>query len=274
LQEKLAEQPNLRIASIQGRSKHLYSLYKKLLRHERDISKVYDLIAVRVIVEDVSECYAVLGIIHQLWKPLRGRIKDYIAQPKPNGYQSLHTTVFVGPGEIVEFQIRTQGMDDESYYGVAAHWYYTEQGKPKEGLKMNNPKFAWVNKLLKLQKEIQDSTEYLESLKVDVFPDNIFVFTPNGDVIDLPDQATPVDFAYHIHSDIGNHCVASRINDKLMPLSTPLKSGDVIDIITDKKRARPSPDWLQFVQTRTARERIKFEINRSRRLFGIFNKKA
>ncbi|MFA5954330.1 MAG: RelA/SpoT family protein [Patescibacteria group bacterium] len=272
LREKLKEQPNLHVISIQGRAKHLYSLYKKLLRHERDISKIYDLIAARVVVQEESECYAVLGIIHQLWKPLRGRIKDYIAQPKPNGYRSLHTTVFVGQGEIVEFQIRTQKMEEESYYGVAAHWYYTEQGKPKEGVKVNSPKFAWVNKLVKLQKEIQDSTEYLESLKIDVFPDNIFVFTPNGDVIALPDRATPIDFAYHIHSDVGNHCVASRINDKLMPVSTPLKSGDVVDIITDKKRVRPSPDWLQFVKTRTARERIKLEINRSRKLFGIFKK--
>jgi len=270
LQKQLEKNSHLHVIDIQGRAKHLYSLYKKLLRHERDISKIYDLIAVRIVVKNVTECYAVLGIIHQLWKPLRGRIKDYIAQPKPNGYQSLHTTVFVGLGEIVEFQIRTQQMEDESSYGVAAHWYYTEQGKPRHGAKLESKKFAWVKNLVKLQKEIKDSTEYLESLKVDVFPDNIFVFTPEGDVIALPDNATPVDFAYHIHSDIGNHCVATRINNKLMPLSTPLKSGDVVEMITDKKRSRPSPDWLQFVKTRTAKERIKMELNRSRRIFGIF----
>ncbi|MFA7286374.1 MAG: RelA/SpoT family protein [Patescibacteria group bacterium] len=272
LRDKLDENQTITVLDIEGRAKFLYSLYKKLLRHDRDISKIYDLVAVRVIVENVTECYAVLGIIHQLWKPLRGRIKDYIAQPKPNGYQSLHTTVFVGPGEIVEFQIRTKAMDEESHYGPAAHWYYTEQGKPKEGIKMNSPRYAWVTELVKLQKEIRDTTEYLEHLKIDVFPENIFVFTPGGDVIALPDQATPVDFAYHIHSDIGNHCVAARINNKLMPLSTPLKSGDMVDIVIDKKRARPSPDWLQFVKTRTARERIKLELNRSRQLFGLFKK--
>jgi len=274
LHQALTKEPNLKIYHIQGRAKHTYSLYKKLLRHDRDISRIYDLIAVRIVVESVAECYIVLGIIHQLWKPLRGRIKDYIAQPKPNGYQSLHTTVFVGPGEIVEFQIRTKQMDSEAEYGVAAHWFYAEKGKPKEGARFDpkHRRFSWVNNLTKLNKEIEDTAQYLESVKIDIFPNHIFVFTPKGDVIDLPENATPVDFAYHIHSDLGNQCTAARINNKLMPLSTALKSGDVVEIIADKKRARPSRDWLAFVKTRTAREHIKQGINRSSRLLGMFKR--
>jgi GTP pyrophosphokinase len=275
LHDTLTRHGNLKIYSIQGRQKHLYSLYKKLLRHDRDITQIYDLIAVRVVVETVAECYVVLGLIHQLWKPLRGRVKDYIAQPKPNGYQSLHTTVFVGPGEIVEFQIRTKQMDEEAEYGVAANWLYEERGKPREGAKLDAKRqrhLRWVNELLKLQQEVKDTTEYLESVKIDVFPDNIFVFTPKGDVIALPDHATPVDFAYHIHTDLGNKCAAARINNRLMPLSTPLKSGDVVEIVVDKKRTRPSRDWLTFVKTRTAKEHIRQSLNRSSRLLGIFKR--
>jgi len=273
LHSALTKEPHLKIYSIQGRAKHLYSLYKKLLRHERDISRIYDLIAVRIVVENVAECYTLLGIIHHLWKPLRGRIKDYIAQPKPNGYQSLHTTVIIGPGEIVEFQIRTKKMDEEAQYGVAAHWLYAEKEKTKEGAKIDaRHRLSWVNELVKLQQEIKDTTEYLESVKIDLFPDNIFVFTPKGDVITLPDGATPIDFAYHIHTDLGNKCTAARVNNRLMPLSTPLKSGDMVEIVADKKRVRPSRDWLDFVKTRTAREHIKQGINRSSRLFGMFKR--
>lgn len=271
LENALASQPNLNVVSVQGRAKHLFSLYRKLLSHDKDITQIYDLIAVRVIVKDIAECYAALGLIHQLWKPLQWRFKDYIAQPKPNGYRSLHTAVFVGPGEVVEFQIRTVEMNNENEHGVAAHWFYTEQGKPKHSAKADDEQHAWVAQLLKLQQEIQDSREYLESLKIDVFRDSIFVFTPKGDVIALPDHATPVDFAYHIHSDLGNHCTAARVNNKLMPLSTPLRSGDMVEIIANKKRARPSPDWLHFVRTRSAREHIKSELSKSRKLFGFFS---
>lgn len=271
LRTVLSKQPSVKVYRIEGRAKHLYSLYQKLLRHDRDISQVYDLIAVRVVVESVADCYVVLGLVHQLWKPLRGRIKDYVAQPKPNGYQSLHTTVFVGR-DIVEFQIRTKQMDEESNFGVAAHWYYSEKGKPKSGAKAVNKKFSWVQELVKLQKEVQDTTEYLEHVKLRVFPDNIFVFTPKGDVIALPDHSTPVDFAYHIHSDLGDHCTASRVNNKLVPLSTPLKSGDVVEVTIDKNRTRPSQDWLKFVKTRTAREHIKQGLNRSRKILGFFGR--
>src|SRR3989338_1649044 len=274
LHRELAKQSDIKVYRIEGRAKHLYSLYKKLLRHDRNISQVYDLVAVRIVVETIAECYVVLGLIHQFWKPLRGRIKDYIAQPKPNGYQSLHTTVFVGPGEIIEFQIRTKQMDSEAEYGVAAHWFYAEKGKPKEGARFDpkHRRFSWVNNLTKLNKEIEDTAQFLESVKINIFPNHIFVFTPKGDVIDLPENATPVDFAYHIHSDLGNQCTAARINNKLMPLSTALKSGDVVEIIADKKRARPSRDWLAFVKTRTAREHIKQVINRSSRLLGMFKR--
>ena len=273
LKEELVKHKDIHVVSIQGREKQLYSLYKKLVRHDRDIQRIYDLIAARVIVRDIAECYAVLGIIHQLWKPLRGRFKDYIAQPKPNGYQSLHTTVFVGLGEIVEFQIRTEKMDEEASYGVAAQWIYEEKGKPDSGGKLGtgDKRFAWVNELLKLQQEIKDTTTYLESLKIDVFTDSIFVFTPKGDVIALPEDATPIDFAYHVHSNLGNQCAGARVNGKMAPLSIALHSGDVVEIIADKKR-RPSADWLAMVKTRNAREHIKGELNRRRRLFGLFKR--
>lgn len=272
LDEELADHKDLHVVSIQGREKHLYSLYKKLLRHDRDIAQIYDLIAVRVVVKDIGECYNVLGIIHQLWKPLRGRFKDYIAHPKPNGYQSLHTTVFTGVGEVVEFQIRTKAMDEEAQYGIAAQWVYEEKGKPKSGARLS-PQISWVNELTKLQQEIQDTTTYLESIKVDVFDDSIFVFTPKGDIIHLPERATPIDFAYHVHSDLGNHCAAARVNGRLLPLSTQLKSGDVVEIIADKKR-RPTADWLTMVRTRNAREHIKAQLNKSRRLFGLFQREG
>lgn len=263
LKRTLAKELNLKIIRIEGRAKHLYSLHKKLLRHNRELDQIYDLIAGRVVVETVAECYMVLGIIHQLWKPLRGRIKDYIAQPKPNGYQSLHTTVFVGPGQIIEFQIRTKAMDDEATYGIAAHWYYTEKGKPKQGTTVGREQqLHWVSELLKLQHEVKDTSEYLESVKINLFDDHIFVFTPTGDVIDLPEAATPVDFAYHIHSDVGHGCTAARVNNIMVPLSTMLKSGDVVEIVVDKKR-KPSRDWLQFVKTRNAREHIKQALNQT-----------
>jgi GTP pyrophosphokinase len=270
LHNELTKDPRLKVYAIQGRAKHLYSLYNKLERHDRDINQIYDLIAVRVVVDSIAECYNVLGIIHQLWKPLRGRVKDYIAHPKPNGYQSLHTTVFVGEGEIIEFQIRTKQMDDESNYGPAAHWFYNESGKPKKGTKVTGDQYKWVKELVELQKEIKDTAQYLESVKLNVFPESIFVFTPKGDVISLPYQATPIDFAYHVHTDLGNQIVGSRVNNKIMPIVTPLKSGDVVEVIADKNRSRPSADWLNVVKTRTAKDHIKNSIKKQRRLFGLF----
>lgn len=252
--QRMIDEADLADAEISGRVKRLYSLYKKLVKHNHDFSKVYDYIAVRVIVQDVEECYAVLGILHQKWKPLPGRIKDYIAQPKPNGYQSLHTTVFGDDGQIIEFQIRTREMNDLAEYGVAAHWRYKEAGtKPLKNLR-------WMEELADIQKELagrKDFLEQLEIMKIDAFKDRIFVFTPKGDVIDLPEGATPIDFAYAIHTAIGNTCVAARINDQAGTLNATLNSGDIVEIVTDKNRKGPNADWLKFAKTHHARQKIK-----------------
>ncbi|MBI2551018.1 bifunctional (p)ppGpp synthetase/guanosine-3',5'-bis(diphosphate) 3'-pyrophosphohydrolase [Candidatus Uhrbacteria bacterium] len=251
--EKLLEGSGVVDAQVHGRIKRLWSLYKKLNKYHDEISKVYDIIAVRVIVKDVEECYIVLGIIHQKWRPVPGRIKDYISQPKPNGYQSLHTTVFASDGEIVEFQIRTTEMHDQAEYGIASHWSYKEDEKSPKRLK-------WMQELASLQKALDNKKEFLDQLehmKIDVFRDRIFVFTPGGDVIDLPEGATPVDFAYAIHTDIGNACTAVKINTVVKNLDTPLRSSDMVEIITDKNRKSPNADWLKFVKTRHAAKKIQ-----------------
>ncbi|MEK9130686.1 MAG: RelA/SpoT family protein [Patescibacteria group bacterium] len=243
------------IDSIEGRIKRLYSLHKKLQRYNNDISKIYDIIAVRIIVGDVSDCYTVLGLLHKRWRPLAGRIKDYISQPKPNGYQSLHTTVFAGDEAIVEFQIRTQEMHELDEYGVAAHWRYKEGGG-----KLHSRDLKWMEELVKVQKTIKsksDFLEHMEEVKLEVFKDRIFVFTPKGGVIDLPENSTPIDFAYAIHTDIGNKCVGSRINDKLVNLDTELQSGDMCEIIINKNRKGPNADWLKFAKTNQARSKIR-----------------
>ena len=258
--EKLLQDHNIPYISVHGRAKRLFSLYKKLLRHDRDVSKIYDLIALRVIVQNISRCYETLGIVHTKCTPLKGRIKDYIAQPKPNGYQSLHTTVFTPNHDIAEIQIRTPEMHEAAEYGIAAHWHY------KEGVhsKKLPEHLAWINQLAKLQKEIRDSTQYLESLKIDVFQNRIFIFTPEGDVIDLPEDATPIDFAYHIHTDLGNKCTGAKINGQLTTLDTMLKSGDVVEIMIDKNRKLPNPDWMNFVKTSSAKRHIHNTLNRKR----------
>ncbi|MFA5133251.1 MAG: RelA/SpoT family protein [Patescibacteria group bacterium] len=246
--------------SVHGRQKHVYSLYKKLVSKDRDISKIYDVLAVRIIVKDLADCYATLGIIHKYWKPLKGRIKDYIAQPKPNGYRSLHTTVFYDDGEIIEVQIRTQEMHEEAEYGIVAHWRYDEAGKKS----IVGREIEWMQELAKIQKEFETKKQFLEgleALKIDVFKNHIFVFTPQGDVIDLPEDATPVDFAYAIHSDIGDQCVGAVINEQIATLDTALKNGDVIHIITNKDRKSPSSDWLKFIKTRGAKQKIKAKLN-------------
>lgn len=243
---------HIQILSFHGRVKHLYSLYQKLLRYQRDINHIYDLVALRIIVKDLADCYATLGVIHKLWRPLPGRIKDYISQPKPNGYQSLHTTVFGSEGRVVEFQIRTQKMHEAAEYGIAAHWRYDERGAI-----IPAKQIAWVKELASLQKESLSRLRDLEHLKIDVFQNRIFVFTPKGDVIDLPEAASPIDFAYAIHTDLGNQCVGARINDQLSSIDTPLKSGDVVEILVDKNRQGPNIDWLKFAKTNTARSRIK-----------------
>ncbi len=243
---------------IHGRMKHLYSLYKKLQKYDRNIDKIFDLVALRVIVNNVADCYATLGIIHHMWKPLKGRIKDYIAQPKPNGYQSLHTTIFCDGGEIIEVQIRTKQMHEEAEFGIAAHWHYVEEGK--ETPEALNAQIAWVKDLIKWQQDSAKDGHFIDSfeaMKIDVFGKRIFVFTPSGDVIDLPEDATPIDFAYAIHSDIGDKCTAARINNEFAKLDARLYSGDMCEIVIDKNRKGPNAEWLDFVKTHHAKDRIR-----------------
>jgi GTP diphosphokinase / guanosine-3',5'-bis(diphosphate) 3'-diphosphatase len=258
VREKLAEAGIASIVSMQARTKHYFSIYKKLLRYEWDINHIWDLFALRIVAESVPDCYASLGVIHSAWKPVRGRVKDYISQPKPNGYRSLHTTVFCDEGEFVEFQIRTQEMHEEAQYGLAAHWRYDEsKGK---GQLVPQREVDWIKELVGIQKEVENNKEFLETLehlKIDAFRNRIFVYTPKGDVIELPEDGTPVDLAYAIHSDIGNKAVSAVVNSKHAALDTPLKSGDIVQIITDKNRKGPSADWLKFVKTRMARSHIK-----------------
>ncbi len=242
---------------VGGRVKHLFSLYRKLLRKDMDINKVYDLVALRVVAKDVAACYQVLGLIHSQWKPMPGRVKDYIAQPKPNGYRSLHTTVFGKNGAVVEFQIRDIAMHETAEYGVAAHWHFKEGVFKKNSLTLPPEQIKWIKELLEWQKDTKDNEQYFNLLKIDVFQNRIFVFTPKGDVIDLPENATPIDFAYNIHSDIGHKAAGAKVNDKIVSLDSSLKSGDMIEIIVDKNRAGPSEDWLGFVKTNLAKNHIR-----------------
>jgi GTP pyrophosphokinase len=255
---------NIKPLSVHGRTKYCYSLYKKLKRYNDDITKIYDIMALRIMVGDVSECYAALGILHGLYVPLSGRIKDYIAQPKPNGYRSLHTTVFDEQGTILEFQIRTNEMHEEAEYGVAAHWRYKEAPESEK-----EQKLEWMNELIKIQKELEeeDFMNRLDELKLDMFQDRIFVFTPNGDVFDLPSGSTPIDFAYHVHTDIGDKAGGVKINNQIANLNTPLRSGDMCEIIVEKNRKGPNADWLKFVKTQHARDKIRDSIKKTKKSF-------
>lgn len=239
-------------AEIKYRAKHWYSLYRKLKIHNLDIDKVYDLVALRVMVPTVEDCYNVLGIIHSLWKPLPDTIKDYIALPKINGYQSIHTTVFADHGVITEIQIRTPDMDRQAEFGIAAHWYYSDT---KVSRLMTKKQYAWVKELMAWQSKIKSSKDLKQSLKIDMFCDRIFAFTPAGDVIDLPRGATSIDFAYAIHTAVGNQCVGAKINNKIAALSTDIKNGDIVEILKDKK-SKPKQDWLKYVKTEQARDSI------------------
>lgn len=238
---------------IHARAKHYWSLYQKLLRHDMNLEQIHDLVALRIIIDSTENCYRALGILHKHFKPLPGLIKDYIAFPKPNNYRSLHTTCFCVEGKITEIQIKTAEMHQEAEYGIAAHWAYKE-GIVLRGIQRK--KFSWVQQLIEWQKERKSSKEFLEGLKIDFFKHRIFVFSPKGDIIDLPEGATPIDFAYSIHSEIGNHCAAAKVNGKLVALNSHLASGDVVEILTDKKK-KPSRDWLEFVKTTVAKTRIR-----------------
>jgi GTP pyrophosphokinase len=264
----------IKYISVHGRTKHFFSLYKKLLKHDRDINQIHDLIAVRIVVKDLADCYATLGIVHKKWKPLKGHIKDYIAQPKPNGYRSLHTTVFCEDGEIIEIQIRTAEIHEETEFGIAAHWHYDESGKDsfRDQQTKHSKNLKWIGELARWQKEIQENQKHLEELKIDVFQTRIFVFTPKGDVIDLPENSTPVDFAYHVHTELGNKCVGAMVNDQMASLDTKLSSGDVVKIILDKNRKGPSPDWLNFVKTNLAKHKIRSQVKHDSKVKQILGK--
>ena len=252
-------------ARVNGRAKHLYSLYKKLYRDEikGDLEQIHDLMALRIIVPKLADCYASLGIIHKIYKPVPSSgIRDFIAQPKPNGYQSIHTSVFVR-GKILEVQIRTEKMHQEAEDGIAAHWFYSQKkstekshNKIDQGFFAPTDKMSWVKELVPWQQEMVGSKEFLESLKFDALSHRIFIFSPKGDVFDLPAEATPVDFAYAVHSGLGDKCAGAKVDGKMAPLNFKLKSGQLVEIILDKNKKAPSQDWLNFVVTQSARRKI------------------
>ncbi len=235
---------------LEVRFKHLYSIYQKMQRKDRKFDEIYDVFALRIIVPTIDDCYKVLGIIHTIWRPKPNRFKDYIAVPKPNGYRSLHTTIFGPEGKAVEFQIRTQEMHEESLYGLAAHWYYKAKNQ-------NELQPHWVKEIVDIQKEISDTSKLIKNIKLNIFNDRIFVFSPKGDVFELPEYSTPIDFAYAVHTNIGNQATGAIINDRLAKLDQELKNGDLVEIITDKGRQYPNRDWLKFVKTKRARDCIK-----------------
>ena len=252
LREKLKD-VRLTVIRMDHRVKHLYSLWKKLEKYGGDVNKVYDIMALRIIVKSIEDCYQVLGVIHGSWRPLPGKIKDYIALPKPNGYRSLHTTVLTGTGGIVEVQIRTEEMHIEAEYGIAAHYAYKEKIKLEK--KDVRKQYEWIAQLKDTQKSIRDTEQFFESLKMDFFKNRVFAFTPKGDVIDLPEGASVIDFAYNVHSDVGNHATGAKIHGRYVALDTKLHNGDICEIVV-QKNAKPNAKWLEFAKTSIARNRI------------------
>ncbi len=246
---------------IQGRSKHLWSIYRKMQARNIDYEQVYDVLAFRVIVNSVSECYEVLGHVHSIWKPIPGRFKDFIAMPKPNKYQSLHTTVIGPGGERIEIQIRTQEMHLIAERGIAAHWKYKEQNKATDA---TTEKFQWLRDLVSWHQSVGNPNEFLETIKTDLFESEIYVFTPKGDVRDFPEGATPIDFAYAVHTDVGNHCTGARINGRIVPLKYKLQNGDTVEITTSKTQ-HPSKDWLKFCVTNKAKSKIRAFVKEEQR---------
>ncbi|HMJ02089.1 MAG TPA: bifunctional (p)ppGpp synthetase/guanosine-3',5'-bis(diphosphate) 3'-pyrophosphohydrolase [Conexibacter sp.] len=238
-------------AEISGRAKHFYSIYSKMTRKGREFNEIYDLTAMRVIVDSVKDCYGAVGVIHSLWKPLPGRFKDWVAMPKCNMYQSLHTTVIGPEGRPLEIQIRTCDMHDMAEFGIAAHWLYKQDPAADDG------KLRWLRRLVDWQQELSDPKEFVDTLKVDLFEDEVFVFTPKGEVKSLQAGATPLDFAYEVHTDVGHRCVGAKVNGKIVPLSYELRSGDIVEVLTSKRERGPSRDWLAVVKTTRARNKIR-----------------
>jgi guanosine-3',5'-bis(diphosphate) 3'-pyrophosphohydrolase len=249
-------------AELSGRPKHLYSIWKKMQRKSAEIGEIYDVYAIRILVAEVKDCYAALGVVHSIWRPIPGQFDDYIAVPKPNLYQSLHTAVIALDGQPLEIQIRTQTMHQVSEVGIAAHWRYKEGSRADREY---DAKLAWLRQVMDWQRDVSDATEFVEGVKLDVFQDQVFVFTPKGEVKDLPAGATPLDFAYRIHTDIGHRCIGSKVNNRLVPLDYRLKNGDIVEIVTTKSDHGPSRDWMNIVRTSHAREKIRQWFKRQER---------
>jgi GTP diphosphokinase / guanosine-3',5'-bis(diphosphate) 3'-diphosphatase len=246
-------------AEVRGRVKHFYSIYNKMVRRNKEFNEIYDLAGLRVVVDSVRDCYGALGVIHSMWKPIPGRFKDYIAMPKFNMYQSLHTTVMSTEGKLLEIQIRTEEMEVTAEYGIAAHWMY------KHGLRDKDvDRLTWLKSMMEWQQETTDANEFMESLKGELIADEVFVFTPKGDVVSLPSGATPIDFAYHVHTEVGHRTIGARVNDRIVPLDSELVSGDRVEIITGKS-ASPSRDWMTVVQSGRARNKIRQFFNKADR---------
>jgi len=264
LRERL-QQAGVDCTEISGRPKHLYSIYQKMHRQQKEFHEIYDLAALRIIVQTNEECYRALAVVHDAFRPIPGRFKDYIGLPKPNRYQSLHTGVIGLNGRPLEVQIRTLEMHHIAEYGIAAHWKYKETGGSHHlHSTATDEKFAWLRQLLEWQSDLKDAQEYLDSVKDNLFEDDVYVFTPKGDVVPLSPGSTSIDFAYHIHTEVGNHCAGARVNGRMVPLSTQLQNGDIVEVIT-QKNSHPSLDWLNFVSTSAAKYRIKQWYKRSRR---------
>jgi GTP pyrophosphokinase len=249
-------------AELSGRPKHLYSIWRKMQRKGAEIGEIYDVYAIRILVEEVKDCYAALGVVHSMWRPIPNQFDDYIAVPKPNLYQSLHTAVIALDGQPLEIQIRTQAMHAVSEVGIAAHWRYKEGSRADREY---DAKLAWLRQVMDWQRDVSDATEFVEGVKLDVFQDQVFVFTPKGEVKDLPAGATPLDFAYRIHTDIGHRCIGAKINNRLVPLDYKLKNGDIVEIVTTKSEHGPSRDWMNLVRTNHAREKIRQWFKRQER---------